>query len=59
MALAGTLRWPVGRATSGEVTVTPRPGLDPNYATGLNTALMMTGRPDGRGGYRMSWAAPR
>jgi hypothetical protein len=58
VALSGSLRWPVGRATSGQVTVTPRSGLDPDYAAGLNTALMMAGRPDGRGGYTLSWAAP-
>jgi hypothetical protein len=59
VALDGTIRWPVGRSVSGDITVTPRAGLEPGYASGLATALMMAGRPDGRGGYRISWAAPR
>jgi len=59
VALDGTIRWPVGRSLSGDITLTPRAGLDPGYASGLAAALMMVGRPDGRGGYRISWAAPR
>jgi hypothetical protein len=56
--IAGSMRWPVRGAPSVDLTVTPRPGLEPDRAANLNALLGMVARPDG-GTYRLTWSAAR